>query len=105
MEGLGVKDEPFRKTRELPDAVFGASMGVFSGPAESIELEFDARLARYARSRLWHESQKFDELADGRLAVRLHVSNDWALRSWLLGFGASVRVIRPKALTHAPRRV
>jgi predicted DNA-binding transcriptional regulator YafY len=101
IERLSVKDEPFRKTRELPDAVFGASMGVFSGPAESIELEFDARIAPYVRSRLWHESQKVDELADGRLAVRLHVSNDWALRSWLLGFGASVRVIRPKALADA----
>jgi len=74
---------------------------VFSGPAESIELEFDARTAPYVRSRLWHDSQKVDELADGRLAVRLHVSNDWALRSWLLGFGASVRVIRPKALADA----
>jgi predicted DNA-binding transcriptional regulator YafY len=40
-------------------------------------------------------------VGDGRLAVRLHVSNDWALRSWLLGFGASVRVIRPKALADA----
>jgi predicted DNA-binding transcriptional regulator YafY len=33
--------------------------------------------------------------------VILQVSNDWALRSWLLGFGASARVIRPTALADA----
>ena len=41
------------------------------------------------------------ELPDGRLGMVLHVSNDWALRSWLLGFGAGVRVIAPPALAAA----
>jgi predicted DNA-binding transcriptional regulator YafY len=33
--------------------------------------------------------------------MTLDVSNDWALRSWLLGFGGAVRVIRPAALATA----
>jgi predicted DNA-binding transcriptional regulator YafY len=33
----------------------------------------------------------------------LNVSNDWALRSWLLGFGGSVRVIAPPHLAAALR--
>jgi predicted DNA-binding transcriptional regulator YafY len=98
IERLAVKDDTFRKTRELPADVFGASMGVFWAPPEAIALEFDARVAPYVRGRVWHESQTIDELADGRLAVTLHVSNDWALRSWILGFGAAVRVVRPPAL-------
>ena len=101
IERLSVKEETFRKTRELPADVFGASMGVFWGPAEPIELEFDARVAPYVRGRLWHDSQRIDELPDGRVTLRLEVSNDWALRSWVLGFGASVRVIRPRALAEA----
>jgi predicted DNA-binding transcriptional regulator YafY len=43
------------------------------------------------------------ELPDGRLHVTLDVSNDWALRSWLLGFGANVRVLRPEALSASLR--
>ena len=33
--------------------------------------------------------------------MTLDVSNDWALRSWLLGFGAGVRVVGPTALADA----
>ena len=73
-------------------------MGVFWAPPEAIELEFDARVAPYVRGRVWHDSQRIEDLADGRLKVTLQVSNDWALRSWILGFGAAVRVVRPRAL-------
>ena len=101
IEKLSVSDETFRRTRELPDNLFGQSMGVFWGEPERIELEFDTRLAAYVRGRIWHESQEVRELPDGRLGMVLKVSNDWALRSWLLGFGAGVRVIAPPALAAA----
>jgi predicted DNA-binding transcriptional regulator YafY len=35
--------------------------------------------------------------------MRLHVSNDWALKTWVLGFGAGVRVISPPSLRDAIR--
>lgn len=101
IEKLSVKDETFRKTRALAEDVFGGSLGVFSGPPETIELEFDTRVAPYVRGRIWHDSQKLDELPDGRVRLTLEVSNDWALRSWVLGFGAEVRVVRPTALADA----
>jgi predicted DNA-binding transcriptional regulator YafY len=103
IERLSVSEETFRKTRELPADVFGSSLGVFSGPAEHIELEFDARVAPYVTGRVWHESQQVTELADGRIRLALDVSNDWALRSWILGFGAAVRVVSPKTLVDALR--
>jgi len=101
IEKLHVSDETFRRTRELPDNLFAQSMGVFWGEPERIELEFDPGLAAYIRGRVWHESQELRERPDGRLGLVLHVSNDWALRSWLLGFGGGVRVIAPSALAAA----
>jgi predicted DNA-binding transcriptional regulator YafY len=101
IERLSVSEETFRKTRELPADFFGSSMGVFSGPAQRIEVAFDARLAPYIRSRVWHDSQQLETLADGRLQMTLDVSDDWALRSWLLSFGAAVRVLTPRALADA----
>jgi len=98
IEKLTITDETFRKTRELPEHLFGQSMGVFWGEPERIELEFDARIAPYVRGRVWHESQTVRDLPDGGVGLVLHVSHDWALRSWLLGFGASVRVLAPAAL-------
>ena len=101
IERLTIGDDTFRRTRELPDNLFSQSMGVFWGEPERIEIEFDANVAAYVRGRIWHESQEIRELADGRLGMVLNVSNDWALRSWLLGFGAGVRVIAPKHLATA----
>jgi len=101
IEKLSVSEDTFRKTRELPANLFGASLGVFWAEPERIELEFDARIAPYVRGRVWHDSQRTEERPDGRLAMTLDVSNDWALRSWVLGFGASVRVVRPQALANA----
>jgi predicted DNA-binding transcriptional regulator YafY len=66
-----------------------------------VELEFEARVVPYVRGRTWHDSQHLDELPDGRVRMTLDVSNDWALRSWVLGFGASVRVVKPAALADA----
>jgi predicted DNA-binding transcriptional regulator YafY len=101
IERLSVRDETFRKTRELPSDLFGGSMGAFWAAPEPIELEFDARVAPYVRGRVWHDSQRLDERPDGRVRMTLNVSNDWALRSWVLGFGAAVRVIGPSTLADA----
>jgi predicted DNA-binding transcriptional regulator YafY len=47
---------------------------------------------------MWHPSQQIEERPDGGLLLRLTVSNDWALRSWILGFGALARVVAPPHL-------
>lgn len=98
IERLSVLEATFRRTRELPVDVFASSLGVFAAEPEQIEVEFSARVAPYIQGRTWHESQVIESLPDGRLRVRLHVSNDWALRSWLLGFGSDATAITPPAL-------
>jgi predicted DNA-binding transcriptional regulator YafY len=104
IERLSVTDRTFKRTRELPAHLFGTSLGVFWGEPERVVVEFDARVAPFVRSRQWHESQHVEELPGGRLRLTLDVSNDWALRSWLLGYGAAVRVIEPPALAAAIKR-
>jgi len=104
IERLSVSDETFKKTRELPADVFGASMGVFWGDPETVEVEFDARMAPFVRGRTWHDSQRVEERPDGKLRMTLHVSIDWALKSWLLGFGSAARVVRPATLASAIRQ-
>jgi predicted DNA-binding transcriptional regulator YafY len=84
---------------ELEADAFAHSLGVNQGtPPERIEVAFDARIARYVKERIWHQSQQVREAGDGRVVLTLHVSNDWALRSWILGFGELARVVSPPAL-------
>ncbi|MEZ5316094.1 MAG: WYL domain-containing protein [Vicinamibacterales bacterium] len=101
IERLTLGAATFRRSRELPADLFGQSMGVFWAAPEHVELEFEARLAPYVRNRVWHDSQRIEERPDGALRMTLEVSNDWALRSWILGFGASVRVLAPTSLADA----
>jgi proteasome accessory factor B len=101
VERLSVTEDTFKRTRELPQDIFGASMGVFWGEPVDVIVEFEPSISAFVRSRTWHDSQQTDERPDGRLRMRLRVSDDWALRSWLLGFGAAVRVIEPEALARA----
>jgi predicted DNA-binding transcriptional regulator YafY len=101
IERLSVDAETFKPTRALPARLFASSMGVFSGEPELVELEFAPNAALYVRGRVWHESQELSDLPSGGVRLTLHVSNDWALKSWVLGFGADVRVVAPKALADA----
>jgi predicted DNA-binding transcriptional regulator YafY len=98
VERLSVQDDTFKRSRELPADLFGASMGVFVGDPIRVEIAFDAGTARFLRSRAWHKSQKLEDLPDGRVKMTLDVTDDWALRSWILGFGASARVLAPASL-------
>ena len=50
------------------------------------------------REREWHKSQVITDLPDGKVRVTLNVCNDYALRAWILGFGANVRVVSPSEL-------
>lgn len=103
IQKLSISDETFRKTRELPADLFASSMGVFWGEPEHIVVEFAPRHAPYVQGRLWHPSQQLETTTDGRIRLTLEVSNDWALRSWILSFGAGVSVIEPKMLADAIR--
>ena len=94
---LGVTDEQFAP-HPLPSEPFANSLGVFSGPAERVELEFDAATAVHIVDREWHPSQNFERRDDGSVLMRLDVSVDVPLRRWILAFGAGVRVVSPQRL-------
>jgi predicted DNA-binding transcriptional regulator YafY len=74
-------------------------MGVNQGtPPQRVEIAFAPRIARYVKERVWHPSQTTTDQPDGGVTVVLQVSNDSALRSWIMGFGALARVVSPPEL-------
>lgn len=83
---------------ELPDDAFAHSLGVNQGTPERIEVTFAPKISRYVRERVWHPSQTIEDRDDGSARVTLHVVNDWALKSWILGFGALAVVTAPAGL-------
>jgi predicted DNA-binding transcriptional regulator YafY len=97
IKSLSLTEERFEPVDAEEDA-FAHSLGVHQGPPERIEIAFAPRLARYVRERVWHQSQEVSDQPDGGIVLTLNVSNDFALRSWILGFGALARVLSPPEL-------
>ena len=97
VEQVSLTEERFEPL-ELPDDAFANSLGVNQGTPERIEVAFAPKIARYIRERVWHPSQSIDAKPDGSILVTLHVVNDWALKSWILGFGGLATVLAPAAL-------
>ena len=97
IQSLSVTEDRFNPV-DLPDDAFAHSLGVNQGAPERVQIVFEPHLARYVKERIWHSSQRTEETEDGTLAMTLNVCNDWALRSWILGFGPGARVISPPEL-------
>ncbi len=77
--------------------------GIVQGEIVPVKVIFSRSAAGYIRDRLWHPSQKFRELPDGRLEVRLRVADTLEVRRWILGYGPEAEVIEPAGLREALR--
>jgi len=98
VQRISVEEKTFDRVAELGPDPFGKSMGVHSGPTCKVRLQFAPAVAPLVRERTWHESQRLRDRADGSVVMTLEVSDDYALRQWILGFGRSVRVLGPDSL-------
>ena len=98
---VSLEKQTFVPKERVGDEVFANSLGVNTGPAAKVEIEFDSSVAAYVRARVWHTSQRLREAAGGTLVLSMNVCHDWALRSWILSWGQFARVLAPAALAKA----
>jgi proteasome accessory factor B len=90
--------QTFEPLAELDSDPFKNSLGVHRGPAMKVQLRFHRTIASSIKERTWHASQQVKDRSDGSVVMTLQVSDDYALRSWILGFGRFVRVLAPDPL-------
>lgn len=93
-----IEKQTFTPRETAGSDVFANSLGVNTGPPARVELEFEARVGPYVRARVWHPSQELRDAKDGRVVLTMNVCHDWALRSWILGWGQYVKVLGPASL-------
>ena len=100
---VSLEKQTFVPKERVADEVFANSLGVNTGPAAKVEIEFEPQVAPYVRARVWHASQQLREGLGGGLVLSMNVCHDWALRSWVLSWGPFARVLAPGALAEALR--
>jgi predicted DNA-binding transcriptional regulator YafY len=97
------------KTKFMPPADFDVArylnnaLGILRGDLVTVRVAFARAVARYIRERLWHPSQQFRDLSDGRLEVTLKVADTLEVRRWILGYGVQAEVFEPASLREALR--
>jgi predicted DNA-binding transcriptional regulator YafY len=64
----------------------------------TVVLRFRADQAPYVRERIWHHTQQFRDLPDGRLEMRFRAGGTFEIARWILGWGDAVEVMRPSSL-------
>ena len=64
----------------------------------TVRVRFTSYQARWIRERRYHPSQQTHDLPDGSLEMTLQVAGTFEIKRWLLGYGAEVEVLEPKAL-------
>jgi predicted DNA-binding transcriptional regulator YafY len=81
---------------------FGVARAAGAQSLVRLLVEFDPRAADAVRARRVHPSQKLAVAADGRVRASLSVPGApevlASVRAWVLGFGASARILEPREL-------
>jgi len=93
-----VKDESFQNDEFNFEEYRQGSFRVWRGEPEEIELIFEKEIAPVIAENLWHESQKSEELGDGRLRLNLNTVISPELENWILSWGNQVIVESPENL-------
>ena len=98
IRSVSLEKQTFTPRQNIGDDVFANSLGVNTGPAARVEIEFEPQVAPYVRARVWHASQQLRDHPDGRVTLIMQVCHDWALRSWILSWGRFARVVSPASV-------
>jgi predicted DNA-binding transcriptional regulator YafY len=88
-----------------PEQFFSNALGVLGGEGNyTVVIRFDATVADRVREREWHESQELRDLPSGGLELRMKLGALAEVERWVLGWGASARVLEPESLRARVRR-
>lgn len=103
-ESVEETGETFEPPDHLPiEERISDAFGVSYEEPMEVAVRFTKEQAPYIRERIWHPSQKLEELPDGRVVLRLRAGGFYEIRSWVLSFGAAAEVLEPEELREAVR--
>jgi proteasome accessory factor B len=90
----------FRRPRRFStEKHLAESFGLITGEKlQLVSIRFDAFAGRLVRERMWHHSQKIEELPDGTCLMTIWVGRFEEIERWILSWGEHARVLLPVEL-------
>lgn len=83
---------------DVLNGAFGIHVAASDAPPRRAVIEFSAAKAAFVRARLWHPTQAFEELPDGRVRLAFTCANLIPVVSWVLEWGPHAKAIEPPEL-------
>ncbi|HSK03074.1 MAG TPA: transcriptional regulator [Kofleriaceae bacterium] len=80
------------------NGAFGIHVAGPDAPPRRVVIEFSAAKAAFVRARIWHPTQTFEELPDGRVRLAFTCASLIPVVSWVLEWGPHARAIEPPEL-------
>lgn len=90
-----------------PEKFMADSFRIERGEPVDVAIRFGPEQARYVRGKVWHPSQRIEELGedeagkDRGLILRMKVGGMGEVERWVLSFGAGAEVLEPEELREA----
>ena len=102
-EAEALRNAPFTvppgvKVSDLLNGAFGIHVASSDAPPRRVVIEFSAAKAAFVRARIWHPTQTFEELPDGRVRLAFTCASLIPVVSWVLEWGPHARAIEPPEL-------
>lgn len=91
---------PFERPADFDlERFLQGAFGIMRGDgAVTVELRFDAEVARFVEEGRWHESQRLERQRDGGLRARFELTTFEEILRWILSFGRHCEVLGPPEL-------
>ncbi len=81
-----------------PEEQFGSAFGIVEEEVMPVRVRFSPEIAHTVRDRLWHPSQRIEELPDGGIILSFEAGGKMEIISWLLSYGEHAEVLAPAGL-------
>jgi predicted DNA-binding transcriptional regulator YafY len=96
IRALELTEERFEVPQDLSvEERLEHSFGVVYEEPFDVKIQFSREQAPYIRERIWHPTQQIEEQEDGSLILSLHAGGRYEIKSWILSYGATARVLEP----------
>ncbi len=83
------------------DAYLANGFKTMTGEVMEIEILFDPEVKHVATEKIWHSTQELLPQDDGSLILKFRAGGLQEIKSWILGFGSKVEVLKPDILRQA----
>lgn len=106
ISGVVVSEKAFERPESFsPEQFFASALGVLGGEGNyTVVIRFESSVADHVREREWHESQQIRDLPSGGLELRMQLGALAEVERWVLGWGASARVVGPASLRESVQK-